>query len=86
MDRGLLAPLSPNEELTLKRVAHGLADPKELRASDVTRLRTLALIDDGNGGLRITRLGLRRLAEYQYFQTDTTTGPIDKNSQSSLRR
>jgi hypothetical protein len=85
MDRGLLVQLSPSEELTLGRVAHGLADAKDLRSSDLSRLRTLALIDDGGGGLRITRLGLRRLAARQSAQTDTTTRPIDKEIPSTLR-
>jgi hypothetical protein len=86
MDRGLLVPLSPNEELTLRRVALGFADPKDLRASDLARLLTLALIEGDAGGLRVTRLGLRRLAAKQSGQTDTTTGPIDKKISSTLRR
>ncbi len=86
MDRGLHAPLSPNEELTLRRVAHGLADPKDLRSFDLSRLRTLALIEEGARGLRVTRLGLRRLAEKLSAQTDTTTGPTDKEIPPPLRR
>jgi hypothetical protein len=34
-DRGLLAPLNPNEEVTLPRVARGIAKPADLSLSDV---------------------------------------------------
>jgi hypothetical protein len=37
-------PLSENEEITLRRVAHGQSDVAHLRAADLTRLRALALI------------------------------------------
>ena len=41
MARGLRVPLSPNEELTLRRVALGVALGKDLPAADVLRLRNL---------------------------------------------
>jgi hypothetical protein len=34
-DRGLFAPFSPNEEVTLRRVALGIAKPARLSARDV---------------------------------------------------
>ena len=60
MERGLLAPLSPNEELTLRRVALGLALAKDLPAGDVLRLRNLALIEDRGERFGLTALGRQR--------------------------
>jgi hypothetical protein len=45
--RGLRAPLSPNEELTLRRVAIPMWE-RELPATALARLRHLGLIDDDN--------------------------------------
>jgi fructose 1,6-bisphosphatase len=42
MERGLLAPLSPNEESALRRVAHRISKPKHLRGASVERLKLLA--------------------------------------------
>jgi hypothetical protein len=64
MARGLRAPLSPNEELTLRRVALGIALAKDLPAGDVLRLRNLALIEDRGERLGLTALGRER---YQRF-------------------
>ena len=61
VERGLLAPLSPHEEIALRRVAHGIVDPKTLQASHILRLKSLALIKDSKGTLRVTPLGQRRL-------------------------
>ncbi len=64
MERGLLAPLSPNEELTLRRVALWIALANELPATDVLRLRNLALIEDRGERFGLTELGKER---YQRF-------------------
>ena len=60
MARGLRAPLSPNEELTLRRVALGIALGKDLPAGDVLRLRNLALIEDRGDHFGLTALGRER--------------------------
>ena len=39
MERGLLAPLSPNEQTALRRVADGISKPKHLRAVSVVGSR-----------------------------------------------
>ena len=59
MDRGLLAPLSPNEEIALRRISHA-----STRIADVhiQRLMALALIREGPLGLQVTELGEQRLA------------------------
>ena len=60
MGRGLNAPLSPNEELTLRRVALGV-EPKEiLPARHLARLRKLDLIEGDGTLLRLTPLGRHR--------------------------
>ncbi len=63
MERGLLAPLSPNEESALRRVAHGISKPKHLRGSSVERLKMLALVEEQDGRIRLTRLGAQRCAD-----------------------
>jgi hypothetical protein len=59
-DRGLLAPLSPHEEVTLRRVALGIANPSDLPARDVERLKSLLLIEEFSAGLRLTPIGKKR--------------------------
>jgi hypothetical protein len=44
MSRSEPVPLSEDEEITLRRVAHGQSDVAHLRAADLARLRALALI------------------------------------------
>ena len=60
MDRGLKAPLSANEERTLRRVAQGLKSA-DLMPRDVARLHQLALIQSQSDGLVLTPLGCQRL-------------------------
>jgi hypothetical protein len=60
MAHGLRAPLSPNEELTLRRVALGVALAKDLRAGDVLRLLSLGLIEDRGDHFDLTALGRER--------------------------
>ena len=62
MDRGLKVPLSPNEEITLRRVAYGIAYRETLRSADVSRLEVLGLITDSEGVLSLTPVGQQRLA------------------------
>ena len=59
MERGLLAPLSPNEELALRRIAQG---SREVPDTYSERLVRLALIEQDLSGLRLTALGKKRLA------------------------
>jgi len=57
MDRGLIVPLSPNEEIALRRVAYGSAD---IAFRYAERLMRLALVEDGTDGSRLTTVGQRR--------------------------
>ncbi len=52
-----LVLLSPEEEITLRRVAFGESPVRTLRAADLARLRRLRLIDDGRDGPRLTVSG-----------------------------
>ena len=60
MERGMLAPLSPNEMAALRRVANGISKPKHLRVQSVERLKLLALVEEREGRIRLTPLGERR--------------------------
>jgi hypothetical protein len=60
--RGILAPLSPHEEITLRRVALGFGSRDRLPEQHVRRLEQLALVEEANGTLRLTELGLQRYA------------------------
>ncbi len=62
MERGLMVPLSPNEESALRRVANGISKPKHLRAGSVARLKSLALVEELDGRIRLTALGVQRCA------------------------
>jgi hypothetical protein len=68
MERGLLAPLSPNEQTALRRVASGISKPKHLRMASIARLKLLALVEENEGRIRLTTLGARR------WQADSATG------------
>ena len=59
-DRGLLAQLSPQEEVTLRRVALGIANPADLPPQHVERLKFLLLIEKFSAGLRLTPTGKKR--------------------------
>ena len=60
MGPSLNAPLSPNEELTLRRVALGVAPKEILPARHLARLRKLDLIEGDGALLRLTPLGRHR--------------------------
>jgi hypothetical protein len=57
MTSGLLAPLSPQQEIALRRIAHGSFVVDARAASS---LISLALVERTSGGLRLTPLGRLR--------------------------
>jgi hypothetical protein len=57
------AVLTPEEEVTLRRVAFGQSDVRAMRAQDLTRLRNLRLIQDGKDGPCLTLSGRQRFDE-----------------------
>ena len=60
MSRSLDAPLSPNEEVTLRRVALGISPMKDLAPRALMRLKSLALIEIDAGVARLTDFGRQR--------------------------
>jgi hypothetical protein len=56
--RGLLAPLSAHEEVTLRRIAMGSG--QKLPAQHLKRLEQLKLIVSNSGGYQLTPLGRQR--------------------------
>lgn len=60
MNRGLKAPLSPNEEITLRRVAHGVSPLRDMSRRDLQHLRELSLIVDVRGQPELTDIGQKR--------------------------
>jgi hypothetical protein len=79
--RGILAPLSPNEEITLRRVALGFGARDRLPMQHVQRLESLALIEEADGTLRLTELGLQRYAGLSRpvkWQTDTAAEDVSR--------
>jgi hypothetical protein len=57
------AVLTPEEEVTLRRVAFGQSDVRAMRSQDLTRLRNLRLIQDGKDGPCLTVAGRQRFDE-----------------------
>jgi hypothetical protein len=57
------AILTPDEEVTLRRVAFGQSDVRAMRAQDLTRLRNLRLIQDSKDGPCLTQTGRQRFEE-----------------------
>jgi hypothetical protein len=76
MARGSVAPLSANEETTLRRVALGVSKAASLSKLDVERLKALVLIEDKDGELRLTATGCER-----YLALPRTI-PIDRSDVS----
>ena len=61
--KGLLAPLSSNEEVTLRRVAMGPIAAHKLPTEHLKRLEQLKLIEAAGGGHQLTPLGRQRYNE-----------------------
>ena len=60
MERGLIAPLSPHEEVTLRRIALGISKASQLPLRDVAYLIPLCLVADKEGRLSLTDIGRKR--------------------------
>jgi hypothetical protein len=63
MTRGKRAPLSPHEEVTLRRIALGITQAPH--KSDIKRLKALSLIEENGGGLGLTPMGSKRYLSLQ---------------------
>lgn len=60
MLRGQTAPLSPHEEITLRRVALRVCPASDLSLRDLDRLQALGLIKRSDDDAVLTPLGLQR--------------------------
>ena len=78
MSRSEQMPLSQNEEVTLRRVAHGQSDVAHLRAADLVRLRSLELIDGAPQAPTLTAAGKAR------FDRLTKPAMADFNAQNEV--
>lgn len=86
--RGLLAPLSSNEEITLRRVATGASASCKLSAEHLKRLEQLKLIEADNGGYQLTPLGRQRYNELPRpadLATDGSPGEIEQVLFNAMR-
>jgi hypothetical protein len=72
MDRGLTAPLSGNEQVTLLRVSYGIAVSTELRPLDLQHLLALGLLTVADNKILLTQSGVARVAR---IQGPATAGP-----------
>ncbi len=64
--------LTPEEEITLRRVAFGESVVRALRAADLKKLRELRLIEDGKDGPQVTALGRK------HFDTLPKVASLDR--------
>jgi hypothetical protein len=60
MKNGLFAPLTEDEEVTLRRVAYGQSSVRTLRRPDLARLYQVRFIEDSTNGPRLTADGKLR--------------------------
>jgi hypothetical protein len=63
MEASPLAALSPNEEITLRRIAFGIGAGSTLRREDVSRLTKLKLVVTRSNALIVTTQGESRIAQ-----------------------
>lgn len=76
-NRSIDAPLSAEEEVTLRRVAFGESPAATLRAKDLVQLRRLKLVMEGKDGPQLTPDGRRRFEELPRAMLRADAGPRD---------
>ena len=77
MERGLLAPLSPNEERTLRHVATGQWRVALLAERHIRRLAQLDLVEGADGEIRLTETGRKRVEQLPHKPVMRNSGPQD---------
>lgn len=80
--RGQAAPLSPNEEITLRRIALAVVPPDELPVRAVARLQALALVKRVGDTIVLTPLGKARYEALPRATTPPAEMPNDVFRQS----
>ena len=86
MERGLLAPLSPHEEVTLRRIALGISKAKHLPAHNVAYLVRLRLVDENDGRVSLTALGRQRYDKLPRTMENNADAPEGPPSASTSPR
>ena len=79
--RARKAPLSPNEELALRRAAHGAAPEGDRSNGDVRRLTAFGLVEVLDGKVVLTAAGRKRVK-----RLPPTVRPARRWSRSSAGR
>lgn len=83
MERELKAPLSPNEEVTFRRIALGITKAKLLPARDVAYLIHLCLVEENKGRLVLTGIGRER---YQGLPNGAAVSDVEDEAAAVLKR
>jgi hypothetical protein len=86
MNNGLFAPLSENEEVTLRRVAYGQSAVRTLRRPDLARLYHVRLIEDSTNGPRLTADGKLRFGILPKAASLGTSSFFDETPRTTGRR
>lgn len=71
--------LSPNEAITLRRIAYGVTNLDSLRSDDIDRLKTLRLVEERRSGIVMTALGRSRIAGLPALRLIVTPPAYDEH-------
>lgn len=71
--------LSPNEAITLRRIAYGVTNLDSLRPDDIDRLKTLLLVEERRSGIVMTQLGRSRIAQLPALRLIVTPQAFDEH-------
>jgi hypothetical protein len=82
MEASPLAALSPNEEITLRRIAFGIGGGSTLRREDVSRLTKLNLVVARGNAHIVTAQGESRIAQQHGAKRD----PLGRKEADELAR
>jgi len=78
MENGFVK-LSPNEAITLRRIAYGVTNLDSLRPDDIDRLKTLLLVEERRSGIAMTQLGRNRIAQLPTLRLIATPPAFDEH-------
>jgi hypothetical protein len=71
--------LSPNEAITLRRIAYGVTNLDSLRPDDIDRLKALLLVEERRSGIVMTQLGRNRIAQLPALRLIVTPQAFDEH-------
>jgi hypothetical protein len=78
MENGLVE-LSPNEAITLRRIAYGVTNLDSLRPDDIDRLKSLLLVEERRSGIVMTPLGRSHIAQLPALRLIVTPEAFDEH-------